>query len=301
MGPYKTLGQAAFDAGLLVLTLWDPDPNSPNRRPGKRVAALKPPTYPMPPQDASTSASGVRNADGTLVDPSKIPPAFEGERKRWWADFMGVEVANLPESFDYLTADQAPGFEQESFVVPPAWRAAHGMDPAWVPDAAGTDVTLGRFFGPLYRELQPEQIAARAGAAAAGLSQADQDLVAWRKLGGVATGYPSPEAWAAAGRPTAPLAHATEAAADHQAISTGTGAVVPLPPVPPALHPDVHAAAGAAWGVDWPLIRPALIAAGHGTLVIAPPVRQAILAAIYPRYIALAQAGLIGADGKLVR
>jgi hypothetical protein len=64
-------------------------------------------------------------------------------------------------------------------------------------------------------------------------------------------------------------------------------------------HPDARAAANAAWLLDWPIMRPALIAAGHGAVAVSPSVRQAILAPVYPRYVALAQAGLIGADGKL--
>jgi hypothetical protein len=121
-----------------------------------------------------------------------------------------------------------------------------------------------------------------------------------------AAGHPLP-AWAAflAGKgapppspaPPSSMPHATESAADHQAIVTAAPPI--LPPHIVAAPADIHALVGAAWQLDWPLMRPALIAAGHGTLVIAPPVRQAILAAVYPRYVALAQAGLIGADGRL--
>ena len=101
-------------------------------------------------------------------------------------------------------------------------------------------------------------------------------------------------------QPTAAELAAVEASADHHAVVSGTGpSAIGIQAQVAAAPADVHAAASAAWQIDWPIMRPTLIAAGHGTLVVSPPLRQSILAAIYPRYVALAQAGLIGADGKL--
>jgi hypothetical protein len=104
------------------------------------------------------------------------------------------------------------------------------------------------------------------------------------------------------------LAEAVDAAAGTAANGTSPVPEPVLPPSPPTsppvpAHPaagaDAHGAANAHWQlVVWPALRPALIST-HG-VVVAPAVRQAIYLANYPLYLAAADAGLIGPDGKLV-
>ncbi len=102
------------------------------------------------------------------------------------------------------------------------------------------------------------------------------------------------------------LAEAVDAAAGAEKSAVPPPQLPPTPttspwavPSHPKADPDAHGAVLACWQlVVWPGLRPALIAT-HG-VVVAPSVRQAFLAAIYPYLLAAAEAGLIGPDGKLV-
>jgi hypothetical protein len=97
------------------------------------------------------------------------------------------------------------------------------------------------------------------------------------------------------GTPPAPPAPPPPAAT--QTPTTSPASPIATHPVVVAAAPDAHAAANAFWMQQWTALRPALIVT-HG-VVVAPAVRQAILASEYPLLVAAAQAGLVGADGKL--
>ncbi len=272
----KTFAEAALASGLCVGELPD----------GTPFSLQTSDVYNLPPVGFDDPT---HNPDGTLKDPSIPGPAWPASRRPYMARVFGQGFADLPFGYRLRSGD---GGGAEGIPSIKIWGPAHGMDAGYVMTAADA------FLVATFKRLSDDIDKANGTDRSTPLTQAEEDVVAWRKLGGVQTGFQSAEAWAAAGRPTAPAPAHSEAAVDHQAVISASPPVVP--PHVLAAPADIHAAANAAWGVDWPMMRPGMIAGSHGSVTIAPPVRQAILVTLYPRYIALAKAGLIGADGKLV-